>query len=474
MKNAKNLLVMLLMACTSNLYAQQINASYFLDGFAYGHEMNPAKDYDGSGYFSLPFIPSNVNYSNQGTLGLKDIFYKNPAGSGLITYLHPSLTAEETIGRLNETNKLQSDIRYDIFSFGFHTKKTYQNITIGLRTNLNMSVPYEFFDLTKNMEKRSYSINGLDVRSKAWLEAGWGYSREVAHILRVGFKLKGLLGVGTAKAALNNLELDYDNYLWNVKADASAEVALRGFTWGEKKNLRYSDAYLAAHPDSPEEYEAVNLDHMKFKGPNLSSYGMAFDLGVEADLGKIGIAPGLKLSAAVLDLGFINWKDISQATSVQDEFQYNGFQDITAEDEKKYEFRDLSDCISNLLSLEEHSIANRRETLASTINVGARYTMPFFSGLSIGLLSTLHFQGDDSWNEARASINLRLGKWVEIAANTGIGTFGKSVGWTLNLRGNGISFFAGGEHNLSDNAKKAIILGKATNLAAGINFPIRK
>ena len=46
MKKIKHILAVAAMAAACNASAQNLNSAYFMDGFAYGHLMNPAKDYD--------------------------------------------------------------------------------------------------------------------------------------------------------------------------------------------------------------------------------------------------------------------------------------------------------------------------------------------------------------------------------------------------------------------------------------------
>lgn len=61
MKNIRHYLALAALAATCSVSAQNLNSAYFMDGYAYGHLMNPAKDYDRNSYFSVPFLPGNMN-----------------------------------------------------------------------------------------------------------------------------------------------------------------------------------------------------------------------------------------------------------------------------------------------------------------------------------------------------------------------------------------------------------------------------
>ena len=65
-KYLKYTLLIAATALSGTAFAQNLSSAYFLDGFAYGHQLNPAKEYDRSGYFSLPFLPSNMNLGQIG------------------------------------------------------------------------------------------------------------------------------------------------------------------------------------------------------------------------------------------------------------------------------------------------------------------------------------------------------------------------------------------------------------------------
>ena len=104
-KNIKQIFAVAVFLLGSSAQAQNLSSAYFLDGFAYGHQMNPAKEYDRKGYFSIPFLPGNLNMGLKGNLNLKDVLFKNPNGNGLVTYLHPSLSVGEALSGFNANNK---------------------------------------------------------------------------------------------------------------------------------------------------------------------------------------------------------------------------------------------------------------------------------------------------------------------------------------------------------------------------------
>lgn len=468
-KTLKYMVAAALMLSAGNTMAQNLSSAYFLDGYAYGHELNPAKDYDRSGYFSLPFLPGNLNIGMGGNFGLKDFIYKNPNGNGLVTYLHPSIDAN-----FKNNNKFLQDMRYDILSFGFHTKHSYQTFTLGLRDHAGINIPGDMLNMVKNLENKTYNFNNLGANAQAWIEAGWSYSREVGKAFRVGGKLKLLLGGAYANMKMDNLSLDLSGTdKWTASANATMEVGLKGMTWGETETKEYKNQY-PGHTT----YQQLNLDNADVDGAGLNGFGLGFDLGAEWDLQKQELVDGLKLSASLLDLGFIKWNNVAIAQNKGDQFVFDGFNNIKVEDGNGEKFEDqtdkLADRLSDLYSLQDGGTTSKATGLGATLNIGAEYTLQSYKGLKFGFLSTTRIQGVYSWNEERFSANLSPCKWFDVVGNFAVGTRGANLGWMINIHPRGFNLFVGSDHCIGKLSKQFIPLRSNYDLCMGINFPLGK
>ena len=473
----KYTLAAITMAVSGNTLAQNPYSAYFMDGYAYGHELNPAKDYDRNGYVGLFW--GNFNFAVRGNLGLQDIFYPNPNGKGLVTYLHPSLTTEKALSGFSKNNKLLSDIRMDIVSFGFHSKNSFQTFTIGLRANVGVNIPYGLFEMTKSLKNQNYDISDLGATAKAWMEMGWGYSRNIGDLVRVGGKLKLLLGGSYVNFNMDKLNLDLSSpEQWVATAEASAELGIKSATWGQTKATEYSDGYKETHPGATT-YESIDLGNIDVPSPGLGGMGLGIDLGAEVDLNKTQLVPGLTVSAAINDLGFIRWADVATAKNTGDkQFKFNGFDNIKVKDGEGVEFEDqsddLSDQLSDLMGLQDAGTGSKITGLGATLNIGAEYRLPMYQKLGFGLLSTTRIQSQYSWNEERVSVNYHPAKWFEFGVNVGFGTLGSSFGWVFNLHPRGINIFLAGDHMLGKVSKQFIPLKSNADIALGFNFPIGK
>lgn len=240
MKHIKYTLAAAILCVSGSAKAQNLNSAYFMDGFTYGHELNPAQEYDRDSYFSVPFLPGNLNVGLKGNLQLKDIFLQNPNGNGLATYLHPDISYDKAMSGFSSNNKLITDLRWDLLSFGFHAFKGYNTVTVGIRTNVGMNIPYELFSLTKKLENRDYNFSNLGVDATAWAEVALGHSHQVNEAWRVGGKAKILIGGAYARMKMDNLDMNLqDANRWTLATKANMEVGVKGFTWGEPERKEY-------------------------------------------------------------------------------------------------------------------------------------------------------------------------------------------------------------------------------------------
>ena len=464
----KHILSVTLMSISCLAYGQNLNTAYFLDGFAYGHEMNPAKDYDRKAYFSFPLL-GNLNFSTRGNMALTDFLYKNPNGSGLVTALHPSISVDEALSNFSSNNKFLGNLRYDIASVGFHTKSAYHTISFGFRANVGYNIPYEFFEIAKQIENKNYSFDGFGATATSWMEIAYGHSRNINEAIRVGGKLKFLLGTGYARVKMNDVSLNLENpRQWTATLDASAEMGIKGFTWGELEEKEYKTR--------EGKYSQIKLDNADIDGFGINGFGAALDLGAEWDLEKQGWVDGLKVGLAVLDFGFIKWNNVALAHNNGEPFAYE-FKELKVKDSESGvklgdQFDEVSDRISDLICLQDGGTTGKAKMLAATLNVSAEYKMPFYRQLKAGLLSTTRIQGKYSWNEERLVVAVSPLKWLEASGSVSFGTTGVGLGWVINVHPRYFNLFLGMDYSVYTMTKQYVPKRSNSNFCMGINIPL--
>ena len=93
-------------ALTMGLSAQTLNSSYFMEKMTKRNQLNPALKTP-NGYVSFPAL-GNFYLGVNSNLGLGTFLY--PRGNELVTFLHPSVPADDFLGKLTPNNTVELDL----------------------------------------------------------------------------------------------------------------------------------------------------------------------------------------------------------------------------------------------------------------------------------------------------------------------------------------------------------------------------
>ena len=452
-------LIILLAVTTVGASAQNLRTGYFLDGYSYRYQFNPAFQGD-RGFISLPVL-SKLSLGVESTLAVKDFLYPTSSGT-LGTFLHPEVPDDVVMKNLGGRTMLNTNVDLNILGLGFRAKKTYHTLDVSLRANADVTLPGDIFRFMKvgaSDGNAVYNLADLGATSDAYAQVAYGFSRRFLDRFNIGIRVKALLGIESVRTDIKNLSLKMDSDQWMVSADGSA-------TFSELP---------AKLITGNEELDMINEMLTLVKKPNL---GFALDFGVSVDLFKY-----LTLSASVLDLGFINWNNSGVYALSPDPWVYDGFE-LSATNSESNSLNDQLnaklDELAALFNFDEITPVMKdkhRQKLSMTVHAGLEARMPFYERLSIAALATHRFNGPHSWTEGRFSINLALLRWFSLAANYAVSDFGHSYGAALNLHPKGFSLFLGTDsyRPFTSFAPNMIPLNDVnTNLVFGLNFPIGK
>ena len=427
MKNLnKYLAVAVMVGAATGVSAQALNSGYFLDGYLFKHQLNPALESD-KAYFSIPVL-GNINIGTRGNIGLGNFLYPT-ANGGLTTFMNSSISTDEFLNGLSTNNKLAMNLDMSILSAGFRAWGGFNTIDIGLRSHTSVNIPkdmLEFMKVGQSGPTTVYDMGDMGMSSANYVEVALGHSRQINDKLRVGAKVKFLLGGMYADMSLKNTHVTLSENEWIVSANGEMNIAAKGMTVPEK------DGGL------------VDFDNIEYDSPGLSGFGLGIDLGATYE-----VIDNLTVSAAIKDLGFIGWSNNTYASTNNEPWRFDGFENLTFSDDKE------EDKLENQLDalgdeFEDYANLHRRSTgeklskaLAATLVVGAEYALPMYDKLSFGLLSTTRFNGPYTWSEGRLSANVSPLSWLEGGVNVAVSSFGTSAGWILNLHPKGFSIFLG-------------------------------
>ena len=453
------------MAVGCSAAAQTINSAYFTEDYKFRHMLNPAFGNE-QNYVSIPAL-GNISVNTHGNFGYRDVIMSNPmypslSDKKMTTFLNPYISAEDALsGFSTGNNRITGDVSLTILSAGFKAFGGYNTIEINSRTTTGVSLPYELFEFAKNTGNHSYDIGDINAHAQSFAEIAFGHSRQINDKLRLGAKLKVLVGLGRADVKMRNMKADLTaEDKWTITGEATADVSMKGFSYvsEEKKyNIEGSGTY--------ERVNDVDLD-----GVGVGGFGMAVDLG-----GVYEINEDWTVSASVLDLGFISWTNDMLAENRSKSFVFNGFHDVSVTSDRGEEIDTkvdrYGDQLADFANLTDMGDKGGRSTgIGATINVGAEYTLPVYRKVSFGALCTSRINGAYSWTEGRLSANYAPLNWLDGGVSFAVNSFTTSMGWVLNLHPKGYNFFIGMDHILGKTSKEMIPLSSNASLTVGMNI----
>lgn len=454
-----------MLAVAGGAAAQGLNSAYFTDEYKFRHDMNPAFGNE-QNYVSVPAL-GNINVNLHGNFGYKDVVLDNPiypqtSSKKMTTFLNPYISAGTALDGFSKgNNRIVGDVGITLLSGGFKAFGGYNTVELSSKTSFGMSLPYELFEFAKNTGNKTYDIGDVNAHAISYVELAFGHSRQINEKLRVGAKLKFLFGLGRADLKLENMKADLaQNDKWTVSGKATADVSIKGFKY-ESEMDEYNN------PDNGEYEKVSDID---VDGFGLGGFGMAVDLGAVYQIDE-----DWRVSASVLDLGFISWSENAQAVNRSDRFEFDGFHDISVNDGAGVSFDDQADNygdqITDFINLRDNGDKGGRTTgIGATLNFGAEYNLPVYRKITFGLLSSTRIKGAYTWTEGRLSANWKPLKWLDGGVNFAVNSFTASMGWVLNIHPKGYNFFIGMDHLLGSMSKEGIPLSSNASLNLGMSI----
>lgn len=413
-------------------YAQQnLRTAYFLDGYTYGYKMNPAIAPERA-FTAMPIL-GNLGVGVESNLGLSQFLYPTSNGK-MTTFLSSSVSDEQFLNGLNTVNKLNLSINESLIATGFRVGKSFHTIDLSLKADAGVSLPKDLFSFIKTGSSSgatAWDVSRIGVRANARMELAYGYSRPINDWIRVGARVKVLMGIARADAVVDDLNLQMSGQEWSVTAHGNAEIS-GPMSFGTHAGSNEIDFQEVVMPEGLEEWNEY------LSTPSL---GAAVDLGASFDFLEIFTA-----SVSVLDLGFIGWNSTTTAVMPGGKWSFDGFGVIgTGEDNNiGDQISQMGDELLNMIKMEKTGDRIKKSNpLAATIHAGIEARMPFYDRLSFGLLGTQRIDGIYSFTEGRLSANVAPLKWFSVAASYAFSNFGSSLGGVVNIHLPGFNLYAG-------------------------------
>lgn len=425
--------IAILFASFAVLGAQDVmNSAYFLDGYAFRHEYNPAFASPRS-YFALPAV-GDVNVGVTSKMGISTFLY--PYNGQLTTFMNSAIDGKAFLSKLNKNNLLGVGVSTHILSIGAWDKKG-GFTTVGLRLKVDGSVnlPYDLFDFMKNIgDREHYDISGFGIKANSYIELSVGYSRKIKNKVNFGGKIKFLMGVLAADVDIDRLSVSMNEQKWSVSSKGHGKILSgKGLI-----NLENNSDGIIDFSSFSMDFESAYRNH----GLNglIGGYGAALDLGFSYEVIK-----GLTVSGAVLDLGFIRWNNAINAVTPNESWEFTGFDNValdqTSPNSLENQMNAITDGLNKLIELTKTPDAPKTEMITCRVNVGVEYKMPFYEGLSVGALYSGKYKGKHSINEGRFALTISPCNWFSLSASYGISNLGHRFGGAINFHSAAASLY---------------------------------
>lgn len=370
---------------STGMQAQQSNVLYYMRGVPQSHLLNPATQPRCGFYLGLPGAsPLQLNVENS-AFSLSDILWSE--GDSTITFMHPDGDKEKFLNQFGRANYVSADVSTSLVSFGFRSENLYFSFGITQKVNSRFSYPGDIIRLALegNEQDDEFDLSSLGVNAMTYTEISMGVSHELNDMITFGYR--GKLLFGGANIATKN-------------SDILLTTSLDDWTIDSKYNLNVSVPGLTIERDSAGNFDLDEMDidedlqSSDYISTITGNFGLGLDLGIH-----FKPIEDLTISASILDLGYIRWKNFTYNLTQDTRFVFdpeviferNDSGEVVA---KFWGETDLGEAI--LDSLESSFIDNNSETetayttfLPAKIYLGVKYDI--IDEISVSLLSRSEF-----------------------------------------------------------------------------------
>lgn len=406
----------LILAGPAALAQTNFSETFFLTDSPTAYRFNPAlnsgKDFIGTGGISL---------NSRGNVGATTFLFDS--GGRTVTALSKEIPAERFFSKLNKDNYILIDLNTNLFSYGFTRDEAYHTVEVNARGNTGGTIPFDVFDIIKSgINKPDFDFSNTRSFENIYLELAYGYSRQLTDIVSLGARAKLLIGLSSIDASFSKFSIGIDDQ--NVpRADFHAEL----FVAGRARTTKGYDGGTFLNPGP-----AARRAPLSFP----AGLGMAVDLG-------IAITPNeyWTLSLSANNLGFLCWF-YGLGGGVTAYIDPRPLETFASDDLTLAQLAAMGivvvQQIQDSATITEGKMRVRAHTIPFCFNLGAKYKMPFYDRMSVGLTGHLTTYRTSPYWETRFGVTVRPLDWLDLSANLGYGSFGMLYGMMASV---GISRF---------------------------------
>lgn len=389
------------------LFAQLSNTLYFNDYNPRQHWLNPAFRPEGKFYIGMPAISTIAVGGGNSRLTFDDIFQNATIDGEKKTILFFDKNASEGsyenfLKKMKFDERIFASYRVNLLEFGFRIKeKGYATFGLSNRLETMFVVPDEVFGLVfegMGNEPYDWKMNKLSADVSLFSELALGYSHRINDKLEVGGKFKYLLGHGNIHTKLHDVNVTSGPDKWEITGNGSIHAAVPCMT------IRTTDE--------------GRIDGVEFDDKNLLAFINAQGHGIALDLGGVyHPLPELKVSASVVDLGFIRWSKSLTQVDKKGDFSFEGISYDINDDSTDY-FEPYEEMLEEMFEKNEKPSAYTTG-LKTQIHLAAEWGF-WENRIGLGVLSKTYIYHRNAWEEFLLTANFRPFKQISLSLGYGM------------------------------------------------------
>ncbi|MCK4852643.1 MAG: hypothetical protein KAT31_00240 [Bacteroidales bacterium] len=295
--------------------AQYSNTYYYMYMVPQANQLNPAFQPDCKSYVGLPVVSPLRFEVESNSLRYKDIFTWDDNTGKFITFMHPDGDKQKFLNALEPVNVVRAGLASTLISVGWREEEFFFTLDFSERIDESMSFSQDFAEFMINGNKNQERFNFSDLANNInyYHELALGVSYNFDDEFQLGARAKLLLGIGNVSVRQSDINMKTSIDEWHIKSDIFVDASLPYVDLPIDE-----DGYLDI--DSLQSLGDLDQMDLIFGIPTglpdlISPTGLSTVFGIKnpgfaLDFG-FNYRPVEKVivSASVLDLGFIRWRN---------------------------------------------------------------------------------------------------------------------------------------------------------------------
>jgi outer membrane protein W len=352
-----------------------------------------------------------------------------------------------------------------LFSLGFRTEVGFFSLDVTTRIDGSLYIPGDLARLVVEgtNDGQTYDLDGIGADLSGFEDISIGWSGSLGKKVQIGVRGKILLGIGNLSTTQSKLSVTTSEEVWSIQSQMLFNASL-GFA-----EVVYDEDGMIEDIVIDEDLQNLDAFSLARQAFNKNNLGAGIDLGINYQPGERWL-----LSASLLDLGMVHWKDNVHTGSYELDYDY------TSVDVDPFEF--INDDAS-IDSYADSTLTALADTLLGGLNLApgqaysSRLNTKLYLGASwyvtpninFGLLSRTDFLRNAVVEQVTASANFSTGRVLNFTLSYSyINSYFKNLGAGISLNAGPFNVYV-----VSDNALNAVFWpqeARSANLWFGMNL----